>query len=311
MPAHPYRPKRLNMKKWMFVLIGLPVVLLVCCYVFIPSELVIASQVYVKASTQGTERTIHRADCWQQWATGSGLQCALDSRLYNGATIHITGNDFTFTSQVMLISKPPDSTLVNWEIKMPASYNPVTRIRQYHRAVALKSSVAIVLQQMTAYLSNNRNIYGYAMQLTDVQDKFMAFTTKTYAREPDVSTIYNTIARLREFVKAQGAAETNFPMLNLVHSDSGYIAMTAIPASQPFENKGDIVFKGLVPGKYLMTTLNGGGNATIQQAIDQMNLYIRDYRKTPVAVPFQSLVTDRSLQPDTGKWVTRIYYPIF
>jgi hypothetical protein len=29
-----------------------------------------------------------------------------------------------------------------------------------------------------------------------------------------------------------------------------------------------------------------------------------------MAIPFQSLVTDRSKQPDTTKWITNIYTPV-
>jgi hypothetical protein len=35
-----------------------------------------------------------------------------------------------------------------------------------------------------------------------------------------------------------------------------------------------------------------------------------DYQQTAMAIPFESLVTDRSREPDTLKWITNIYVPV-
>jgi hypothetical protein len=53
-----------------------------------------------------------------------------------------------------------------------------------------------------------------------------------------------------------------------------------------------------------------GGNATVEEALHQMKIFISDYQKTAMAIPFESLVTDRSKEPDTSKWITRIYTPV-
>ena len=53
-----------------------------------------------------------------------------------------------------------------------------------------------------------------------------------------------------------------------------------------------------------------GGDWTVSQAIGQLQLFIKDYRMESVAPSFETLVTDRSKEPDTTKWVTRIYFPV-
>ena len=35
-----------------------------------------------------------------------------------------------------------------------------------------------------------------------------------------------------------------------------------------------------------------------------------DYHLTSPAISFQSLVTDRQVEKDSLKWITKIYYPI-
>jgi hypothetical protein len=62
-------------------------------------------------------------------------------------------------------------------------------------------------------------------------------------------------------------------------------------------------------GNILITEIKGG-SASIDKAFKEMENYVSDYRRTPPAIPFQSLVTDRMKEPDTSKWITRIFYPV-
>ena len=48
----------------------------------------------------------------------------------------------------------------------------------------------------------------------------------------------------------------------------------------------------------------------IQKAYDQIQHYISDHNRVAPAISFESLVTDRRQEPDSSKWVTRIYYPV-
>ncbi|MDR3713234.1 MAG: hypothetical protein P4L51_10495 [Puia sp.] len=50
-----------------------------------------------------------------------------------------------------------------------------------------------------------------------------------------------------------------------------------------------------------------GGSWTVSRAIDQLHLFISDYHREAAAAPFEYLVTDRTKEPDTAKWVTRVY----
>ena len=66
----------------------------------------------------------------------------------------------------------------------------------------------------------------------------------------------------------------------------------------------------MAPGKILVTEVKGGPHA-IQVAYAQYEKYLQDYHRISPAIPFESLITERIAEPDTGKWVTRIYYPVF
>jgi len=35
-----------------------------------------------------------------------------------------------------------------------------------------------------------------------------------------------------------------------------------------------------------------------------------DYQRAIIAIPFQMLITDRTKETDSTKWITRLYYPV-
>ena len=86
--------------------------------------------------------------------------------------------------------------------------------------------------------------------------------------------------------------------------------MTAIPVNKYIPTNKNFLFKRMVPGKILVTEVIGGVNTTAN-ALKELELYITDRHLQSPAIPFESLVTDRSKQPDTSKWVTKVYYPIY
>ena len=92
-------------------------------------------------------------------------------------------------------------------------------------------------------------------------------------------------------------------------NDSTFETMVAIPVNKKLEGNGTISFSRFVPWKVLTAEVIGG-NKTVEEALKQMKVLISDYQISSMAIPFESLVTDRSQQPDTSKWVTNIYTPV-
>jgi hypothetical protein len=64
-----------------------------------------------------------------------------------------------------------------------------------------------------------------------------------------------------------------------------------------------------VAGKILIGEVRGG-DATTKNAFAEMHNYVVDHQMTSPAIPFISLVTDRKQEPDSSKWISRIYYPV-
>jgi hypothetical protein len=88
-----------------------------------------------------------------------------------------------------------------------------------------------------------------------------------------------------------------------------YQTMVAIPVNKPLPGRGPILAKRMVPGNILVAEVRGG-TAAVEEGFRQLDAYVSEHRTRPPGLPFQSLVTDRRTEPDTSKWITRLYYPI-
>jgi effector-binding domain-containing protein len=86
--------------------------------------------------------------------------------------------------------------------------------------------------------------------------------------------------------------------------------MLALPVNKILPDEGPFAFKRMVRGLILVAEIKGGPS-TIENAFQVFKTYVEDHNYTEIALPFQSLITDRQAEPDTAKWVTKLYYPVY
>ncbi|NJK86520.1 MAG: GyrI-like domain-containing protein [Bacteroidales bacterium] len=82
-----------------------------------------------------------------------------------------------------------------------------------------------------------------------------------------------------------------------------------IPVNNALEGKGDIL-AGTYPQSKVATTDYfgfydnlGKAHSDIQQWLIEMNLQVQ-------GSPMEQYITDPASEPDTAKWLTKIYYPV-
>lgn len=84
----------------------------------------------------------------------------------------------------------------------------------------------------------------------------------------------------------------------------------AIPINKEIPFTKPIFINTMVDGKLLVTEVKGG-QQTIKNALFSFKNYVQDKQFTSPAMPYEMMITDRSAEKDTSKWVTKIYYPVF
>jgi hypothetical protein len=204
-----------------------------------------------------------------------------------------------------------DSTILKWDCSLRAGWNPIDRVKQYQKAKRVKENMEGILYGLRSFIENNVNVYGVAIRQTSTTDSFLVGTKAVFASLPTTADVYALLGTLQKYLAEEKAKETGYPMLNITDLKQGqYQVMVAIPEDKELKATADIFTRKLTPGRYLTAEVRGGG-ATVTRAITQMQEYMTDYQRASMAIPFQSLITDRSKEADTTKWVTRIFYPVY
>ncbi|MDQ2720253.1 MAG: hypothetical protein M3Z26_10920 [Bacteroidota bacterium] len=312
------------MKKFLVSLLAIFVLSLIGIYAFIPQKLEISKIGYVKCNGKGAFRIISDANAWKKWWPKTSVSSDLveNSFFYNGyyfqpsikftnaAEVTINNNSFSIKSRINLIELNRDSVVLIWKSQLPTGYNPLIKISKYQQAEKIKNNMTAILSALQLFLEKSENIYGAYFHIIMSKDSTMVATKGVTRNYPTTDFIYGLIGNLKKYIAGEDAKENNFPMLHIKKlSDSTYETMVAIPVNKELQGKDKIFFSRFVPWKVLTAEVEGG-NYTVDEALRQMKMYISDYQKSAMAIPFESLVTDRNKEPDTTKWVTRIYTPV-
>ncbi|MBD0333011.1 MAG: hypothetical protein ICV66_10170 [Chitinophagaceae bacterium] len=167
-----------------------------------------------------------------------------------------------------------------------------------------------ILQRLKVFAEDNRNIYGMDIQQTKVKDSAFVAIKKELKEYPNTELIYSLINQLRNYIKANNVVQTDYPMMHVDEVDENlYEVMVAIPIDKILEGNGTIHPKRMVLGNILVAEVKGGVE-TVRKGMAELDNYVHDFSKVSPAIPYESLVTDRSKEADTTKWVTRLYYPV-
>jgi hypothetical protein len=184
--------------------------------------------------------------------------------------------------------------------------NPLKRITEYRKAIQIRDNMLQIIGSLKSFLEKNENVYGVNIQQIISKDSTLISTRRITNSYPSTSQVYELIGILKEHIIQEGALINNAPMLHVkTLPGAQFETVVAIPVNKMLRETSTIVNKRFVPWKTLTGDVKGGIH-TIQQAQRQMQIYIEDYQRNAMGIPFESLITDRSLEQDTLKWITRI-----
>lgn len=309
--------------KWLLItLMGLIASLISFIYLVIPDKIQLSEIVKFRGNEKAGNRSLMNENDWKKWWPSYSLnESNHDSLRYNNYTYHakskyfesmemeITKDKRVYSSILRILPLRSDSSVIEWRLTIKNSSNPVSRINNYIEAGRIKTNVKGILKSLASYLQNGEKVYGIKIENETVKDTLLISTTTFTKAYPSVQTIYGSIDSLRTFIKATQAKETNYPMLHVEKTPDGYKTMVAIPVNKSLESNRQYVFKRMVPGNILVSEIKGGP-FRVQEALSQMENFVKDYEFISPAIPFESLITDRLKEKDTSKWITKIYYPV-
>ena len=312
----------MNMKKWIIGFLVIACLAAGSIYIFIPSTIVVSEVRKIKTFRAAVAKLLTSKEkislCFEKVATKKdsvfsykGFDFTVSKIIFNGTLINISSADLNVSSNLIPLELSRDSSSLYWVATFKTGANPFTRLKEYYTAKKLKAGMSGLLDGMQTYLEHPMNTYGIEVKEIQLTDSLLISTRTTSNGEPGVAAIYSQIKKLEDYARSQNAAATNSPMLNIQKIDAMHFEfMVGLPINKAIAETGDILIKKMpYKGNMLITEIKGGPGA-IKNGLTQMDSYRTDSKRTSPAIPFELLITNRVTEPDTSKWVTRLYYPV-
>ncbi len=303
------------------VLIGLVLsiaFLLAAVYLFIPRKIKIEAAVPLNAPLPGVFRTLINDSNWKKWWPGetpfayNKQTYSIKGKLFNVFDIDIYSYKDTINTRMELVLLNANTMTILWNAEQVSSNDPFKRFIGHRHAKQTEKNMNAILQSLKTFLQKKENIYEVDIKETLVKDSVLISTRRQFDHYPNVQEVDSMIQSLKKYISQNNAIEKNSPMLNVFElGNSRYEAMTAIPVDKALQKTNEFAPKFLLKGGNILEAEIQGGIHTIEKGLKELENYRADYKYNSPAIPYQLLVTDRTKEPDTTKWITRLYYPVF
>ncbi len=313
------------MKKGFIVALSVFFLLLVSLYFFIPGKIFVTQSVISSANQNAVYRFLSEDSNWAKWwpeptpaTTHSSRELqfgeyrfTIVNHLYNAFEINIEKGAQAASSLLHLIQSGNDSIKIEWSAATITGYNPIVRIRRYFAARDLKNKLEFALDTLEKYIGDVNHLYGVPVKKEKVKIEYLVSLNKSFPHYPGTEDIYDLINKIKKRISSEQAREDDYPMMNIKAIDSSHFeAQVAIPVNIKLADSGPFATKRMLKNGDILVAEISGGRYSAESALKQLDLYALDHRYNNIAIPFQSLVTDRTKEADSTKWVTRVYYPI-
>ena len=289
------------MKKWLLVPVALVIIGGICFLLLFKRSF---SKTVVSACTiAGADRCFEDVAAWDKWwPKNSGCGYKIEGVYYNDIRLSIRCADgSTLSGDMRLAPLTQDSILINWRCRLPL----LSRDKEIQR------TVSTVLEAFKIFVEDSRNIYsGINFFRTMSRNATLVALTSTGTAYPTTAEVYAKIDSLRKYIISRNAAAIDSPMLNVSKVSGTQFKMTVeIAVNKQLLGDGRISNLNFVPWKMLEGAVHGGVY-TVEEAFEEMQKFKIDNNISIMALPYQSLITDRRKEQDTTKWVTIICAPV-
>ncbi len=312
------------MKKWIIVAASLVVVFFISSYLFIPAKIIVARAITVHANPTAVYRFLNDESNWLKWWPGSvsgahsnpvfekgGYQFKKTRMLYESFEVQIEKDEDIENGLLYIFSLGIDSLKIIWSTTIPSGKNPLGKIRQYLKAREISSQVETILAAVQKHISTVQHVYGVDIRKEKVKVEFMVSAVKSFNHYPNTENIYEMIGQIKNYISREHAKIEDYPIMHISTLDSvNFDVQVAIPVDRNLPGTGILSSKKMLKGGDILVAEKTGGNNVADSVLKKMDQYVTDHKYLRIAIPFQSLVTDRLSEPDSNKWVTKIYYPI-
>lgn len=309
------------MKNWILIFCFIIISGTAAVYFFIPNIKNETDQLLVTCNDAGAMRIIVNESNWQSWWPGKkkadflytykNFTYRIDKMLLNGFDVTVFNDKDSVKGNFQVMSVGMDSSLFIWNYTSVMPANPFKKLINYFSKNDIGNNIENAAQEIKKHFDKEENVYRMKVIMQKVADSALISLKNTFDHYPAIEEVYSMIKLVKEYIIEKGGEETSYPMLN-VHQEgpANFETMVAIPTKKPLPSKNKFQVKRMILGNILMGEVKGG-ITTVINSEEQLANYVTDHKKLSPAISYQSLVTDRLMEKDSTKWVTRLYYPVF
>lgn len=287
-------------------------------YLLIPRKIKVEATASLDAPLPGVFRVLMNDSNWKKWWPGETLFVynkqiySVKVKFFNLFGIDIYSDKDTIHSRMELVLVTANTMTILWNAEQLSNNDPFKRFERYWLAKQTEKNMNAILQRLEAFLQKKENIYGFDIKETLVKDSALISTRRKFDHYPGAQEVDSMIQSLKKYISQNNAVEKNSPMLNVFAlGNSRYEAMTAIPVDKELPKTNEFAPKFMLKGGNILEVQIQGGPYMIEKGLKELENYRADHKFNSPAIPYQLLVTDRAKEPDTAKWITRLYYPIY
>ncbi len=314
------------MKKIILLIIIALAAIVGSVYVFIPSEIKISKVLTITANDRNVSTYLSSNSKILKWWPEDGKQTIINSDTlllfknipikaqritYSTLTVVFDAEKQPLKSNIGFIATGKNSTKINWQLALKAGNNPITRYQTYRKAVSLKENMDELTAAFKKFMEDDPLVYDINLEFGKIKNTILLsqkIVSKTY---PEMNEVYQMIAELKQYAKFKSAEVIDSPMLNIMQIENkSYQVTSAVPLNKKINPDGKFSLNTMVPGNVLISKVKGG-KGKLNYTKNQIKRYMDDDRLISPAMPFEELTTNRILEPDTNKWISKFYYPIF
>jgi hypothetical protein len=155
------------MKKVIITLLTIAALAIAGVFIFIPSKIKVSSVILVQANELASHRILMDEANWAKWWPNEKAfqldktSFKLTQKMLNGFELEILGKGEPVASRLMILPMVSDSITLSWSCDIESGNNPLKRISGYSTASVIKKDLDKLLQSLAAFLSDQKNIYGF------------------------------------------------------------------------------------------------------------------------------------------------------
>lgn len=289
-----------------------------------PKTASVSSGKRIAVNAKAFSREFFRTEDWAKWWPKNGevisprhyryndVDYIVSETRYSSLLITVQTEKDSLPTELVIVPLQTDSVSLSWTGRLPSSPSFFSRPATFSRIKRINHDLQDLLTAADRFYSKEDNLYNPPVRKELVVDSLLISTAVEIGTLPSTQLVYDLLDKLTIYAQSRGAKQTGYPMLNVTTQNGGasYLVRVALPVNQRLPGAGDIQFRWMLGNGNILSTQTRGGPAAIKEAFRVLEQYISDNDRTAPAIPFQSLLTDRRKEPDTAKWVTKLYWPV-